>query len=200
MVQPIAKIFEGILADQITHHFEINSLFCNQQHGFRAGHSCETALQTILNDWKVDVSMKDIIIALFVDFRKAFHLIDLKLFLRKLFHYGFDNSALDLAKSIVTGHSQITKVDNVLSEPLDLDHFGFREGAKLAPLFFFINTNDFGLAFSCFLSTCLYADDTTIYHYGPELDPLLSSFNAIFIQSPTFIGLDNVQSDVNQLV
>ena len=48
----------------------------------------------------------------------------------------------------------------------------------MGPLFFFIHLNDFALAFSCYLSICLYADDTTIYHHGSDLDSLLSSFSA----------------------
>ena len=37
---------------------------------------------------------KENILALFIDFKKAFDLIDHELLFRKLIHYGFDNNSL----------------------------------------------------------------------------------------------------------
>jgi hypothetical protein len=39
---------------------------------------------------------------LFIDFRKAFDLVDSRKLLRKLFHYGFDNSAINLIANYFT--------------------------------------------------------------------------------------------------
>ena len=36
---------------------------------------------------------------IFIDFKKAFDLVDSTLLLRKLFHYGFNNNALKLFKN-----------------------------------------------------------------------------------------------------
>ena len=50
VLPPLAKIFEKILATQIIIYLNINKiLFCGQ-HGFRADHSCETALHELLSD------------------------------------------------------------------------------------------------------------------------------------------------------
>ena len=56
ILQVIEKLFERVLCSQITSHFESNSLFVNQQHGFRTNHSCETALNSIIDNWKILVS------------------------------------------------------------------------------------------------------------------------------------------------
>ena len=79
ILQVIAKLFERILCGQITSHFDHNCLFADQQHGFRTNHSCETALHSILDTWKVSVSEKKVNLALFIDFKKAFDLINPRL-------------------------------------------------------------------------------------------------------------------------
>ena len=52
--------------------FDRNRLFADQQHGFRINHSCETALHSISDMWKVSISQKKVNLAFFVDFKKAF--------------------------------------------------------------------------------------------------------------------------------
>ena len=47
---PVAKIFERILASQITIYLNINNIQYSGQHGFRTSHSCETALHELLSD------------------------------------------------------------------------------------------------------------------------------------------------------
>lgn len=61
VLQPIAKVFERILAAQIVNYFDNNGLFCQEQNGFRSGHSCETALQSILDNWKTAISGKKLL-------------------------------------------------------------------------------------------------------------------------------------------
>ena len=50
VLPPIAKIFEKILAMQITIYFNMKGLAFEGQHGFRKNHSCETALHEIISN------------------------------------------------------------------------------------------------------------------------------------------------------
>ena len=92
----LAKLFEKLLAQQITDYFSANKLFYTGQHGFRKGHSCETALHELLSDINIARDLKQIVLLLFIDFRKAFDTVDSHLLMDKLIHYGFDNNALKL--------------------------------------------------------------------------------------------------------
>lgn len=71
---PIAKVFERILNKQVVKYFETNNHFCDNQHGFRVNHSCETALISIVDYWKDLLGKNEIILALFLDFKKAYDL------------------------------------------------------------------------------------------------------------------------------
>ena len=72
-----------------------NILFMGQ-HGFRNGHSCETALLEHISALNKSRDSNQISLLLFIDFIKAFDIIDLRILLRKLHHYGFDNQALKI--------------------------------------------------------------------------------------------------------
>ena len=92
------------MAADITTHFIENDLFSEAQHGFQSKLSCETALQSILERWKQSVQAKQIILALFIDFKKAFELIYPELLFIKLFHYDFDNISLLSEIILKIGH------------------------------------------------------------------------------------------------
>ena len=52
---------------------------------------------------------------LFIDFRKAFDLVDAQLLLKKLFHYGFDDKSKRLIKNYFENRAQVIKIGNITS-------------------------------------------------------------------------------------
>ena len=179
ILSPIAKIFERILSADITEYFVENQLFSDSQHGFRTKRSCETALQTILDKWKLSIEAKRIILALFIDFKKAFDLIDPKLLFIKLFHYGFDNIALNLIRNYFTGRTQITKIGKSSSSRLSLE-WGVPQGSIFGPLLFIIFINDLSLILDSFLESILFADDTSLHDDDVCYEALISRFRSKF--------------------
>ena len=51
-------------------------LLHEDQSGFRKNHSCQTALVKLVDDWTKCIDKGEMIGALFIDFRKAFDLVD----------------------------------------------------------------------------------------------------------------------------
>ena len=115
---------------QITIYANLNGLFFSGQHGFRNGHSCETALHELIS-YLNERNKRLISLLLFVDDRKAFDLVDTRLLLRKLFHYGFDNSALNLIANFFTDRFQTVKYNKVKSPLMDLN-LGVPQGSDLS--------------------------------------------------------------------
>ena len=173
VICPAAKIFEKIIATQIIIFFNTKKKFYNGQHGFRSDHSCETALHELLSDLNKIKSKKMIALLLFIDYRKAFDLVDSKILLRKLFHYGFDRQSIDLIANYFINRKQTVKVNKIKSDFCDLD-LGVGQGTITGSLFFLIFIND--LAFTLDLECKMFADDTTLYTSGNDLNTLLTSF------------------------
>ena len=174
VLSPIAKIFERILYNNIIKYFNSNNLFTANQHGFRTNHSCETALHSIIDNWKNKIDANNVIMALFIDFKKAFDLVDQRLLFLKLFHYGFSNSALNLMKNYFAERTQKTKINSVLSESLPIE-LGVPQGSLLGPLLFIIFINDMAIISELF--TILFADDTTVSESASTIETVVKSFS-----------------------
>ena len=109
VISPIAKIFEKVLSSQIIDYINEQNILTTDQHGFRTNHSCETALHELITDLNLARNNKLSTLLLFIDFRKAFDLVESPLLLRKLEHLGFSSNALDLVKNYFTNRTQIVK-------------------------------------------------------------------------------------------
>jgi len=110
-------------------------------------------------------------ILLFIDYRKAFDTVDSNLLLLKLFHYGFDNAALELLADFFANRPQSTKVNGKLSASMPAGAsmpLGVPQGFCLGPLFLLIFINDLAYLLED-VSSKLFADDTIISSPGPDV-------------------------------
>ena len=70
VLPPVAKLFEKILAEQIVRYTTQNSILFSGQHGFRAGHSCETALHQLCSYLNTIIDKKSIAMLISLTFEK----------------------------------------------------------------------------------------------------------------------------------
>ena len=84
VLPPFGKIFEKLLSNKLRAFFENKNLLYHGQHGFRAAHSCETAIHELVSSCLKNMDDKVINLLLFIDFKKAFDMIDQSLLLYKL--------------------------------------------------------------------------------------------------------------------
>jgi len=190
VLPPLSKVFEKILNEQIVTYLDNQNILSAGQHGFREGHSCETALHELISDLNVVCDSRLISMLLFIDYRKAFDTFDSNLLLLKLFHYGFTNSALALVGDYFKGRSQCTKVQGKVLEPADI-LAGVPQRSVLGPLFFLLFINDLLQG----ISSKLFADDTTIYSSGPDLDGVVKDFQVRIMLLSTWCSLNRL--DIN---
>ena len=96
----------------------------------------------------------------FVDFKKAFDLIDHQVLLSKLHLYRVADSAIKWFTSYLTGRSQFVTIDGQHSSRLPVNH-GVPHGSVLGPILFLLYVNDIPLHLS-YSSVDIFADDTTL--------------------------------------
>ncbi|XP_025153973.1 uncharacterized protein LOC112588402 [Harpegnathos saltator] len=68
------KVLEIIVKEQVELHLESNDIITENQSGSRKQHSCETAIQMIIDEWKLIISEGKMIGVVFMDLKRAFEI------------------------------------------------------------------------------------------------------------------------------
>lgn len=139
---------------------------------------------------------KKIVIGLFVDFSKAFDLVNHEVLLGKLDIYGIRGCGLNLLRSYLSHRRQVVQINNSRSQVLPL-HCGVPQGSILGPLLFNIYINDI-VNINNNAMFIIYADDTTIFFSGSNIDYLISNCNNTLVQLQQWSSFNSMKINENK--
>ena len=205
LLTSISKIFEINIKNQLLSFLNKNNILSDSQHGFTESRSTESALcdfqQKIVN--AVDKKMHAL--GLFVDFSRAFDMVNHELLLIKLERYGIRGKSWDLFKSYLNKRKQYVVVNRAKSETLLIDQ-GVPQGSVLGPLLYLIYSNDL-ISYlknkSTDINVVSYADDTNIVITSSSQESLKSTaeqaYESILLWSQKN-GLSLSQSKTNFVI
>ena len=109
------KLLEHIVCSNIMAHLDEHKLLSDRQHAFRKGHSCETQLTTVINDWAKILDNRGQVDAFILDFEKAFDTSPHEL-KSKLFSYGIGGKTLKWIDCFLCFRQQRVVVNGVKSD------------------------------------------------------------------------------------
>ena len=155
-----SKILEHILHTNIMRHLDSHKILCQQQHGFRKNHSCETQLISTVQDIAQNLDNKYQTDVIIMDFTKAFDKVPHQRLLLKLWRYGIRNKTHAWIKSFLTNRKQRVIVDGENSPWVDVES-SVPQGTVTGPLDFLLFINDLPESLSC--NVRLFADDCILY-------------------------------------
>ena len=95
----MSKIFERILADQLTSFLIRTNFFHEGQYGFIHKRNTTQAAMKVVNFITDALNNGEYAIGIFLDIKKAFDSVDWNILFAKLEHYGIRGRALKLFKS-----------------------------------------------------------------------------------------------------
>lgn len=169
------RLIESLAYNQLIAYVTSNNLLGSHQSGFRRMHSCESAINDVLYDWRGAQNNSKIIIAVFLDFQRAFETIEPALAINKLQKYGVRGNSLKWFQSYLSNRKQRVKIGESFSQECN-NNLGVPQGSILGPLIFILYINNI---INC-LNHCtakMFADDTLIYIIADSLDDAVRKIN-----------------------
>ncbi len=171
LTSSMGKLFTYMLNQRLCLWLEQGSILTPAQHAYRRGHSTTDAV-FVLNTVISQTIVKGNVYCAFIDFSKAFDLIDRHILYNKLMGYGVSSRML---KIIVTMYSKIksrVRTSEGMTDMFKLN-LGLMQGECLSPTLFSLYINDIvdamdntplmGIAFGTTNITILaYADDLVL--------------------------------------
>ena len=148
------KIAEKIVHSRLTDYLENNNILNKKQGGFRKNNSTINSVSEFSHEIFEAINSKNISLATFSDFSKAFDTVNHKILIAKLKICGIIN------QNYLFNRKQCTVVNGSISNLLTVN-CGVPQGSILGPLLFLIYINDLSHMVTN-TSMYLYADDTVL--------------------------------------
>jgi len=158
----LSKALEKLMAEQITNFLTENSLLAEEQSGFRAKRSCNTALINVCEDIRMEIDDNKITFLTLLDHTKAFDSLEPDILCGKLdYMFHFSSHAIQLIRSYLCQRSQYISLDGEKSKEVALRR-GVPQGSVLGPLLFTLFINDLPKYLN-YSKIHIYADDVQVY-------------------------------------
>ena len=165
-----SKIFEKIAHEQLSQYLDVNKILNSNQFGFQKGRSTVHALTKIMNFLAESFNNNKFVVAVFLDYKKAFDLVSHDILLKKLEKIGIRGIHLNWFKTYLADRKMYTMVNGSLSSSLKVINRSVPQGSILGPLLFLIFINDMPNCTN--LLSILFADDTTTLACGDDIELL----------------------------
>ena len=173
----ISKIIERLVLGRLKQHISESGNFDVLQSAYRAGHSTETALVSVLDNLLSSIDGKKSVVLIGLDISAASDTISHDILLKRMEgRFGVSEVALDWLRSHVTGRKQFVKLGRHTSSTVECTS-GVPQGSVLGPILFTLYTAPVGdVITSHGVGYHQYADDTQLFYAlsASEIDSKLT--------------------------
>ena len=174
----ISKIIEKDMYTRLYNFLEKNNCLCKKQFRFRNSHSINHALIGITEKIRESLDNNEYSCGVFLDFERAFNTVNHNILLKKLHHYGTIGITNNWFKSYLNNRTQQTKVNDSISEKIEIT-YGVPQESILGPLLFVAYINDLHDAVTHSLIHH-FADDTNVLYCNKSLKKIINILTMIF--------------------
>ena len=171
---------------------EFNIIF-KYQFGFRKGYSTYLVLTLFMDKLAKSMENGDYVVGVFLDFSKAFDMVNNKILLSKLYHYGIRDVALKWFPSYPVNRQQYVIYNGETSNMQQI-----KCGVYFGPLLFFlIYIND--LANVCtHTMPIFFADDSNLFLNGTDPTDLETKLNNELAQIAEWLKVNKLALNIDK--
>jgi ribonuclease HI len=168
----LCKVMEKMVANRLQWYLETKNLINKNQSGFRKYKSTIDQIlklqDTILKKFK----NKESVLAVFIDFERAYDMLHVPTLLRKLQSLGLTGNTTNWIENFLSNRTFQVKVGSEFSNKL-IQQNGTPQGSVISPLLFLIMINDIPSGPDN-VEMSLFADDSAIYMGQRNIKTLIS--------------------------
>jgi len=114
-------VFEKVYYNRILQFLKKHNVPYNYQFDFPENHSTYLAIIELVDHVVTAMENGDFILRVFLDFSKAFDIINHEILLSKLWHYGIRGKSHDWVTSYLSGRKQYVTYNGSQSSRMDID-------------------------------------------------------------------------------
>ena len=143
----IGKLFTHLINKRLTEFVETHEIIGPEQAGFRQGFSTMDHIFTLHCIIAYYLHHRKRLFAAFLDYKKAFDLVDRNFLWFKLLNQGINGKVLGVVRGIYRQAKSCIRAGGSTSDYF-VSNVGVRQGENLSPLLFSLFINDFALTFN----------------------------------------------------
>ena len=160
-----SKIVERIVAERLLRYIDKFSILDTSQYGFQKGKCTEDALVKFSEYVYSNLDNKNHAFSIFVDFSKAFDIVQHEILLDKLYVYGIRGVCSAWFRSYLENRVHSVRIGNCMSN-YKVSNISVPQGSVLGPLQYLFYVNDTKNSLHNSSDVILFADGTTILLQG----------------------------------
>ncbi|KAL0832236.1 hypothetical protein ABMA28_001686 [Loxostege sticticalis] len=117
LLSSVDKIVEKVVCEQIHNFYRKHDVINKNQFGFQAGKSTTDLLSKFTDEVNEHLNHRKCVLALFIDFSRAFDTLQHQLLINKLDDCGIRGSLLNWCRNYLQNRTFTVKLDNSFSDP-----------------------------------------------------------------------------------
>ena len=191
-----SKILEKIVVNRLMDFINQNQILYKYQFGFRKKHNTNLALTVLVDKILSALESGEVVLGVFLDFSKAFDMVNHTVLLQTLYKYGIRGMAHSWFTCYLSNRKQFVSYNNTHSEYKTIQ-CGVPQGSIIGPILFLLYINDMVNA-SDVLFPILFADDSNVFINGKNPANLADNMNKELEKLVEWVNTNKLLLNINK--